>query len=473
MFLRTALGAAALASLLATSSAAQAISHQPDFMLECVTSNPIYRAAGSHLSGTPASQTAAYWSVFGVASLEGGWYAEEGSDDGSVFIGRGKAPPHGPGTQHSYWTAATGWQLMPPLAGTSFSNWAALDVSDDGSVLVGSGGSQGNGFGVRWDTSGDPVPISDPALAQSLALCVSGDGTRLGGWVQSFAHTEHVATVIDETDTFYPVLPSLVWPTGTLQPSELLDLDHDGTMGVGDVGNEAFIWSLEQGAQLIPRPAAAPGDAIMQAVGIAGDGRFAYGNAYWNQESHAFLWTADQGTRLLSDLALQLMLDVNGYDTPVANVRDVRADGLLVGGRHGSVNATAFRMSIPPAGVGEVIDLGLGTPGPSVTPTLAGFGSFAPNTPARVSVGGVTWPFTIYVVVGFSRADVPLKGGVLVPSPDVILPFTASAAQALSIDFTWPAGVPSGASTWVQAWTSDFSAPAGFASSNAVQLVTP
>ncbi len=79
-----------------------------------------------------------------------------------------------------------------------------------------------------------------------------------------------------------------------------------------------------------------------------------------------------------------------------------------------------------------------------------------------------------WLVLGFAELSAPLKGGVLVPEPLVVLQApTSDALGDLSVQTTWPAGVPAGVSLWAQVWQSDASGPAGLAASHGVRGTTP
>jgi len=76
-------------------------------------------------------------------------------------------------------------------------------------------------------------------------------------------------------------------------------------------------------------------------------------------------------------------------------------------------------------------------------------------------------------VAGGRRIDLPFKGGVLVPSPDLVGAIVLDDSGGRQIDFRWPQGVPSGMSMIWQVWVADASGPAGFAATNALQSVAP
>ncbi|HZJ70885.1 MAG TPA: hypothetical protein VFF36_08135, partial [Planctomycetota bacterium] len=68
----------------------------------------------------------------------------------------------------------------------------------------------------------------------------------------------------------------------------------------------------------------------------------------------------------------------------------------------------------------------------------------------------------------------PFKGGILVPSPAVIVSGLLTDGQGrLVLQGSWPSGVPSGSQLWIQGFVVDAGAPAGLSASNAVRARTP
>ena len=79
-----------------------------------------------------------------------------------------------------------------------------------------------------------------------------------------------------------------------------------------------------------------------------------------------------------------------------------------------------------------------------------------------------------FLVVGSSRLTLPFGGGMMVPSPDVVVgPIPVPADGALDFAGPWPTGVPSGFTFWTQVWFEDVSGPAGYSATSAVRTVAP
>jgi hypothetical protein len=113
--------------------------------------------------------------------------------------------------------------------------------------------------------------------------------------------------------------------------------------------------------------------------------------------------------------------------------------------------------------------------GSAGTPALTGdgmplIGQQVVLTLAQGLPAGVAWR-----VVGLSAAHLPIKGGVLVPNPDLVVgPLVLDAALGtLSTVSTWPAGMPPGITFVIQDWIVDPGGPAGFAASNGLALTAP
>lgn len=117
---------------------------------------------------------------------------------------------------------------------------------------------------------------------------------------------------------------------------------------------------------------------------------------------------------------------------------------------------------------GGYTNLGNALAGTNGLPSLTGSG-------AVVSGGAIAFNYTNGLagtvgdyVVGVAEFNVPIFGGVLVPTIDLLIPFAANGSGAHTLNLVWPTGVPSGAAAILQAWTLDGGAVQGFAASNAV-----
>lgn len=114
-----------------------------------------------------------------------------------------------------------------------------------------------------------------------------------------------------------------------------------------------------------------------------------------------------------------------------------------------------------------------GLAGASGEPSLHGEGALLGSAEIQLDVRGAAPSAPAWLIVGLVNASKPLKGGVLVPSPDVVFPFLTDPTGAASIPATWPPGVMSGTTFYWQAWIADAGGPAGFAATNALATTVP
>lgn len=122
---------------------------------------------------------------------------------------------------------------------------------------------------------------------------------------------------------------------------------------------------------------------------------------------------------------------------------------------------------------GPLSVLGEGLPGTLGVPALAAISDVTGGAAFSLRLQPAPAFAPAVLVVGLSLAAVPLKGGVLVPSPDALIPLATDADGALQIDATWPAGLPSGLHVWMQAWVEDAGAIHGLSASRGLEITTP
>lgn len=120
------------------------------------------------------------------------------------------------------------------------------------------------------------------------------------------------------------------------------------------------------------------------------------------------------------------------------------------------------------------IDLGQGLAGTNGAPQLDVEGSLLADQLVSLELTGTAIGAPVFLVIGLGVLEAPLKGGTLVPQPDFLSPVPASdSLGALTLEATWPAGVPAGIEIVVQAWVVDAQGPQGFAASNGQMAVVP
>ena len=127
----------------------------------------------------------------------------------------------------------------------------------------------------------------------------------------------------------------------------------------------------------------------------------------------------------------------------------------------------------PAAGGDRWEDLSRGLRGGDGLVALAGWGTLQDGGPFGLDLSGAPAFAPTFTVLGLSPLVASFRGGVLVPSPDLITGLAADAAGRLHLAGSWPAGVPAGTCTYWQTWVTDAGAPAGLSASNALRGTTP
>ncbi|MHC5210743.1 MAG: agmatine deiminase family protein [Planctomycetota bacterium] len=118
---------------------------------------------------------------------------------------------------------------------------------------------------------------------------------------------------------------------------------------------------------------------------------------------------------------------------------------------------------------GTWANLGQGLAGTRGVPSLVGSGGLVGGEPLQVQLVSALENAAATLVMGFDALDAPFKGGVLVPNPALwVFGLLTDGGGALSLSGTWPNGVPSGLSLYLQVWVVDPQAPVGLAGSNGV-----
>jgi hypothetical protein len=107
-------------------------------------------------------------------------------------------------------------------------------------------------------------------------------------------------------------------------------------------------------------------------------------------------------------------------------------------------------------------------------PALSGTGALVSGTKLTVSLSDALPGAPVVLVIGLSPLSAPFKGGVLGPSPEVLLgPLTVAGDRMPLIDATWPDGIAPGAQLLLQAWIQDAAGPAGFSATDTLVATTP
>ncbi len=132
--------------------------------------------------------------------------------------------------------------------------------------------------------------------------------------------------------------------------------------------------------------------------------------------------------------------------------------------------AVAVTQAVAAGGGENWTDLGNGLAGTHGAPVLSGDGPLMANTTVTLSLADARAEATSFWAIGLAAIDLPFKGGVFVPAPDLLFvaPTGGSAGLPASIDIQGgvPSGIPDGTQIYFQCWIADTAGPAGFAASN-------
>jgi len=121
------------------------------------------------------------------------------------------------------------------------------------------------------------------------------------------------------------------------------------------------------------------------------------------------------------------------------------------------------------AGAGFWTDLGFPLAGTNGLPVAVGTGPLTSGSANQVDLANALGNASTTLVASIVNLSVPFKGGTLVPKPDFLIPLVTSGAGAVTLPFTWPAGIPAGTELFWQFWIQDPGGPNGFAASNALK----
>lgn len=161
--------------------------------------------------------------------------------------------------------------------------------------------------------------------------------------------------------------------------------------------------------------------------------------------------------------------DLFGWSVGLSGDRAVVGVIGAFGSAVNSGNALGFQLS------GDVwTNLGLGKQGLNGVPSLIGLGDLSSESDLCLALGQAAPGAQAFLVIGLSNLSAGFKGGVLVPSPDLILSglVTDPAGQTV-IDTTWPSGAADRVPLYLQFWVTDASASQLFAASNGITKTTP
>jgi hypothetical protein len=117
--------------------------------------------------------------------------------------------------------------------------------------------------------------------------------------------------------------------------------------------------------------------------------------------------------------------------------------------------------------------LGQGLAGTRGVPRLTGSGSLTAPSTITWSLAGARISTPALFVIGFHQIQLPILGGMLVPSPDILVAVATDGAGAASVRVQLAQSLPPRQEISVQVWVLDPAGPAGWAASNAIAAAAP
>jgi hypothetical protein len=122
---------------------------------------------------------------------------------------------------------------------------------------------------------------------------------------------------------------------------------------------------------------------------------------------------------------------------------------------------------------GAWTDLGGSLAGQYGVPNLTQAGVQCAGNPLQLMLQTSQGSTLVAMFIGFAQANLPFKGGTLVPFPHLFFVLTTGGGGNLTLTGLWPKGVPSGLTTIFQAWVHDPGAPFGLSASDALMGTAP
>ncbi len=111
--------------------------------------------------------------------------------------------------------------------------------------------------------------------------------------------------------------------------------------------------------------------------------------------------------------------------------------------------------------------------GGSFQPLFNAWGLAQPGARITLSLSHAAPAANCLLVAGFGLLGAPFKGGVLVPTTDIVVPGTTTPAGELALSPAMPPGLPSGTEIRLQFLVADAGAPVGVSLSNAMLMTVP
>ncbi len=447
-----------------------------------------------------AAHTSPFGSWYSVAIAGDTIVVGAGGDDSNATGVNGDPSNElspGSGAAHVFVRSGTTWSQQAYLKasnngpGDSFGH--SVSVSGD-TVVVGASGEASSATGVDGDQS------NNSALEAGAAYVFTRSGTA---WTQQ-AYLKASNTDADDRFGKVSVSGDTIAVGAWLEDSSATGVNgnqaNNGASGAGAVyvfARSGTIWSQQA---YLKASNAGGGDLFGSVVSVSG-GTVAVG-AY-NESSNATGINGNEASNSAAGAGAAYVFVRSGTSwSQQAYVKSsntefgdafsglgpslqVSGDALLVGAHFEDSSATGVNgnqadNSAPGAGAAYAFDLdhdawtdlGSGLAGPNGIPFLFGTGTLVGGTFVTTTVSNLLPNSVALLCVGFSAINAPFKGGVWVPSFDLLIAGLPTGPSGLiDLPGTWTTGAPPGFSFYEQYWQKY--APGGFTASNAIKGTTP
>jgi hypothetical protein len=254
---------------------------------------------------------------------------------------------------------------------------------------------------------------------------------------------------------------------------EAADIDADGDLDLAafDDTNHDLLWFRNDGAGNL----ALAGPGVPTASGTWMDLKLA--DVTRDGLVDALVWHADGPSIPFQEILCFAGLGGGQFAAPTHTVIDhanwltpcdVNGDGAL------DVLSAASCITLLMNRDGPWHDLGHALAGAHGKPKQVGTGTAQPGTSVTVALHDAARLSPAVQFIGLGEGNVPFKGGVLVPTPDLVNHALKTDTHGdLILQLGWPAGFVSGQSLVLQTWIRDGAAPALWSASNALRVTTP
>ena len=369
-------------------------------------------------------------------------------------VGQVAATGYGPGYKALLWTNGT----VKKLGGGG--NSEGLSINNLGHIVGKVQGDDGGLQGFLY-SGGQMTPLS-----LDIARCINDADQFVGS--MGFYWTQ--GGVILSSEHAYLDSAGVITDLGSIGGGPKTNTEAFGLNSLGQVtgystaangSRHAFMYGYGELADLGTIP---PYDTIGVAIN---DSSQVAGNivTFVGGQIGAFVYTGG-AMHDLTDL-----LDASGAGWSQLLVTGMSNDGWIVG--YGAINGETHGFLARPTGTWT--PLGAGLAGSVGVPLLGGTGLQTGGSAASLVLTHARPLAPAMLFVSLANTPTPFKGGTLFTIPLLVtVPFASTgAAGAITLPFTWPAGLPSGFSLDYQFGIQDAAAVQGVALSNALQSMTP